>query len=114
MVVDPGLSHSSVLDGQGGGEEVDEQLCDALCLIVMDPVRRVGQAYPTLTYFNEVDKGGHSAAWEEPQLLAEEMRSPTLRTEWTIPYGTISASPALATVVGCRRSHTPGSLPAHR
>jgi hypothetical protein len=28
----------------GGGEEVDEQLCDALGLVVVDPVRRVGQA----------------------------------------------------------------------
>jgi hypothetical protein len=35
---------SAVAGGQGGGEEVDEQLCDALGLVVMDPVRRVGQA----------------------------------------------------------------------
>lgn len=33
------------------------------------------QAYPTLMYFNEVDKGGHFAQWEEPQLFAEEMRA---------------------------------------
>jgi pimeloyl-ACP methyl ester carboxylesterase len=33
------------------------------------------QAYPTLIYFNEVDRGGHFAAWEEPQLLAEEIRA---------------------------------------
>jgi pimeloyl-ACP methyl ester carboxylesterase len=33
------------------------------------------KAYPNLTYFNEVDKGGHFAAWEEPQLFAEEMRA---------------------------------------
>ena len=32
------------------------------------------KAYPNLIYFNEVDKGGHFAAWEEPQLFAEEMR----------------------------------------
>ncbi|WP_443947070.1 epoxide hydrolase family protein [Pedobacter sp. AW1-32] len=30
--------------------------------------------YHNLIYFNEVDKGGHFAAWEEPQLLAEELR----------------------------------------
>ena len=29
------------------------------------------RAYPNLIYFNEVDKGGHFAAWEQPQLLAE-------------------------------------------
>lgn len=33
------------------------------------------QAYPKLAYFNEVDKGGHFAAWEEPQLFAEELRA---------------------------------------
>lgn len=30
--------------------------------------------YHNLIYFNEVDRGGHFAAWEEPQLLAEELR----------------------------------------
>jgi pimeloyl-ACP methyl ester carboxylesterase len=34
----------------------------------------VEQAYPNLTYFNEVDKGGHFAAWEEPDLFSEELR----------------------------------------
>ena len=33
------------------------------------------RAYPTLVYFNEVNKGGHFAAWEEPQLFATEMRA---------------------------------------
>jgi pimeloyl-ACP methyl ester carboxylesterase len=33
------------------------------------------RAYPKLMYFNEVDRGGHFAAWEEPQLFAEEMRA---------------------------------------
>jgi pimeloyl-ACP methyl ester carboxylesterase len=33
------------------------------------------QAYPNLIYFNEVDKGGHFAAWEEPQLFSEELRA---------------------------------------
>lgn len=32
-------------------------------------------AYGHLIYFHEVDKGGHFAAWEQPQLFAEEMRS---------------------------------------
>ena len=33
------------------------------------------QAYPTLSYFVEVDKGGHFAAWEEPELFAAELRA---------------------------------------
>jgi pimeloyl-ACP methyl ester carboxylesterase len=33
------------------------------------------KAHSNLTYFNEVDKGGHFAAWEEPQLFAEEIRA---------------------------------------
>jgi pimeloyl-ACP methyl ester carboxylesterase len=33
------------------------------------------RAYRNLVYFNEVDKGGHFAAWEQPQLFAEELRA---------------------------------------
>jgi pimeloyl-ACP methyl ester carboxylesterase len=33
------------------------------------------QAYPNLIYFNEVAKGGHFAAWEQPQLFSEEIRA---------------------------------------
>ena len=35
----------------------------------------VERSYPNLTYFNEVDKGGHYAAWEEPELFAAEVRA---------------------------------------
>ena len=35
----------------------------------------VDRAYPNVIYFNEVDKGGHFAAWEEPELFSEELRS---------------------------------------
>ena len=35
----------------------------------------VEAVYPGLAYFNEVDKGGHFAAWEEPQLFSEELRA---------------------------------------
>jgi pimeloyl-ACP methyl ester carboxylesterase len=31
--------------------------------------------YPTLTYFNKADKGGHFAAWEEPELFSTEVRA---------------------------------------
>lgn len=33
------------------------------------------QAYHTLFYFNEVDQGGHFAAWEQPELFATELRA---------------------------------------
>jgi pimeloyl-ACP methyl ester carboxylesterase len=32
------------------------------------------EAYPNLIYFNELDKGGHFAAWEQPMLFATELR----------------------------------------
>jgi pimeloyl-ACP methyl ester carboxylesterase len=35
----------------------------------------IERSYSNLTYFNEVDKGGHFAAWEEPELFAAEMRA---------------------------------------
>ena len=35
----------------------------------------VEASYPNVIYFNEVDKGGHFAAWEEPQLFSEEVRA---------------------------------------
>jgi pimeloyl-ACP methyl ester carboxylesterase len=35
----------------------------------------VEAVYPDLAYFNEVDKGGHFAAWEEPELFATELRA---------------------------------------
>jgi pimeloyl-ACP methyl ester carboxylesterase len=33
------------------------------------------RAYPTLTYFHEVDRGGHFAAWEQPDLFSAEIRA---------------------------------------
>jgi pimeloyl-ACP methyl ester carboxylesterase len=33
------------------------------------------RAYPNLIHYNRVDKGGHFAAWEQPQLFAEELRA---------------------------------------
>jgi len=43
--------------------------------IVATPRSWVEQAYPTLIYFNRVDKGGHFAAWEEPELFSTEVRA---------------------------------------
>ncbi|HEX2472326.1 MAG TPA: epoxide hydrolase, partial [Nitrososphaera sp.] len=33
------------------------------------------RAYPKLIYYNKVAKGGHFAAWEQPQLYSEEVRA---------------------------------------
>jgi pimeloyl-ACP methyl ester carboxylesterase len=33
------------------------------------------RAYSELIYFNEVDRGGHFAAWQEPALFADELRA---------------------------------------
>jgi pimeloyl-ACP methyl ester carboxylesterase len=44
------------------------------------------RAYPNLVYFNEVDKGGHFAAWEQPQLFTEEVRA-AFKSLRNIPVG---------------------------
>ena len=40
------------------------------------------QAYPNLIHFSEVDKGGHFAAWEQPQLFSEELRAAFRSLRW--------------------------------
>ncbi len=35
----------------------------------------VDASYPNVTYFNAVDRGGHFAAWEEPELFTSEIRN---------------------------------------
>jgi pimeloyl-ACP methyl ester carboxylesterase len=35
----------------------------------------VENSYPNLTYFNEAERGGHFAAWEEPELFSQEIRA---------------------------------------
>ena len=34
----------------------------------------VERAYRRLVHYNKLDRGGHFAAWEQPQLLSEEVR----------------------------------------
>jgi pimeloyl-ACP methyl ester carboxylesterase len=43
--------------------------------IYVAPRTWVEQGYSNLTYYNRAERGGHFAAWEEPQLFAEELRS---------------------------------------
>ncbi|MDX3352775.1 hypothetical protein PV703_05435 [Streptomyces sp. ME01-24h] len=33
------------------------------------------QAYPNLVHYNKLPKGGHFAAWEQPELLVDEVRT---------------------------------------
>jgi pimeloyl-ACP methyl ester carboxylesterase len=39
------------------------------------PKSWVEKAYPTLDYYSTVDKGGHFAAWEEPELFSADLRN---------------------------------------
>jgi pimeloyl-ACP methyl ester carboxylesterase len=43
--------------------------------IFQAPRSWVEKSYPNLTYFNRADRGGHFAAWEEPELFATEVRA---------------------------------------
>jgi pimeloyl-ACP methyl ester carboxylesterase len=43
--------------------------------IFQAPRSWVEASYPTLTYFNEASRGGHFAAWEEPELFTTEVRA---------------------------------------
>ena len=43
--------------------------------IIQAPRSWAEKVYPNLIYFNEVKKGGHFAAWEEPELFSQEMRA---------------------------------------
>ena len=41
------------------------------------------RVYPNLIYWGEVDRGGHFAAWEEPELFATELRAAFRSLRWT-------------------------------
>jgi pimeloyl-ACP methyl ester carboxylesterase len=43
--------------------------------VIPAPRSWVEKVYPTLTYFHEASKGGHFAAWEEPELFATEIQA---------------------------------------
>ncbi|HEX6540195.1 MAG TPA: epoxide hydrolase [Ktedonobacterales bacterium] len=43
--------------------------------VVQTPRSWAERAYPKLIYYNKLDKGGHFAAWEQPQLFSEEVRA---------------------------------------
>jgi pimeloyl-ACP methyl ester carboxylesterase len=43
--------------------------------LFQSPRHWVKHAYHNLIYFNEAEKGGHFAAWEEPEIFSQEMRA---------------------------------------
>ena len=43
--------------------------------LVQAPESWVKKVYPNLIYYREAERGGHFAAWEDPQLFSEEMRT---------------------------------------
>lgn len=43
--------------------------------VYLPPETWARRAYRNLTYFHEVDRGGHFAAWEQPRLFSEELRA---------------------------------------
>jgi len=47
------------------------------------PLTWAERAYPHLIHYNKVDQGGHFAAWEQPQIFSEELRTGfrSLRTQ---------------------------------
>ena len=69
-------------DAPGRGRPAAAAADDPGRLHARSPARSGGRraagsrrAYPNVIYFNEVDKGGHFAAWEEPELFAGEVRA---------------------------------------
>jgi pimeloyl-ACP methyl ester carboxylesterase len=43
--------------------------------IIQAPRKWTEKVYPNLIYFHEADKGGHFAAWEQPEIFSQELRA---------------------------------------
>jgi pimeloyl-ACP methyl ester carboxylesterase len=43
--------------------------------VILAPRSWTERAYPKLIHYNKLDKGGHFAAWEQPELLTQELRT---------------------------------------
>ena len=69
----------------------------------------VETVYPGLAYFNEVDRGGHFAAWEEPELFATEVRA---------AFRSLRSNEAVTAVTrregGASRTRRPSRMPGRR
>ena len=55
--------------------EIPQAEVDELRRRIAATARWAEPAYPKLIYFNEVDRGGHFAAWQEPQMFSAEVRA---------------------------------------
>jgi hypothetical protein len=70
------LSLSSLLEYKGGFVNAKGVSIPVAVTVFPSEQRSwADRAYPNLIYFNEVDRGGHFAAWEEPELFASEVRA---------------------------------------
>jgi len=63
-----------------GAQKTADILLPVAITVFPDEIYRVPEswarrAYRNLIYFHEVDKGGHFAAWEQPELFATELRA---------------------------------------
>jgi hypothetical protein len=61
------------------------------------------KAYPKLIYYNRLPKGGHFAAWEQPELFSEEIELPSNRYDESagLPFsGAFYGIPTLGNI-GC-------------
>ena len=75
----PLLGHRADLDGGGFFDARGVKIPVAVSAfpdeIYAAPRSWAERAYPKLIHYNKLDKGGHFAAWEQPQLFVEEMRA---------------------------------------
>jgi len=58
---------AQAFDGRPGGLSRDE--------VYAAPRSWAERAYQNLIYFNRVERGGHFAGWEQPELFASEVRT---------------------------------------
>ncbi|MCC3158682.1 epoxide hydrolase [Hymenobacter sp. 15J16-1T3B] len=72
-------NHGRGLVGAGAQRTAEIRLPVAVTVfpdeIYRAPESWARRAYPNLLYFHEAEKGGHFAAWEQPQLYAQELRA---------------------------------------
>ena len=68
---------SGTADNPAGGTAIRPFTIPTVADAELDELRArwVEQGYPALSYFHGADRGGHLAAWEEPELFATEIRA---------------------------------------
>jgi hypothetical protein len=71
------------------------------------------RAYPKLIHYNRLDKGGHFAAWEQPELFSEEVRAGfrPLRKEWRLVHGAFEDGTAWQRRIPCSGACPDRALP---